>query len=480
MVELHTIAALLSFNETDMLKDVVSSFIASPQIAGFLKTRPKFEQQINEQLQRWGRSLSSEVQHKPAPPELETEFLLYQEALPLPAELFRSHESRLICQLANHSPFHDEAIGLLENLKESNPHLRKQLFLRKWRDSLISRIMCLELEIAEQERERLLQELEQRLEIAGEVEETLNMENPGKLWDLSAATLLQGDSRRLHHYATFLTRNPELQRIAAELGRAARQESEAHSQLTSVETTVMQHEQRDQIPDDLVGVHQSNQLNRLLPTETMLLANPELETIFYKHLAEHRLLNYHFMGQSRTPQTVQTERYTRGENQLPKGPFIVCIDTSGSMSGYPEETAKALCFALLQIALNEGRGCIVQLFSTDVVSYELTGPAGLQEALSFLGCSFKGGTDLTPCFAQVLNRMQEKEYANADAIVLSDFIAQRLPVEMLEQVRDLKEKGNRFNAVSLSRHGKPVLMKIFDAVWRFDTGLQGRLLRRLR
>ena len=340
--------------------------------------------------------------------------------------------------------------------------------------------MHLELKIADQERERLLKELEQRIEIASQVEETLQTQNPGTLWDLSAATLLHGDSRRLHHYAQFLARNPELQRIADELGQAARQESEAQQHLTMVERRVMQYEQRDLVPDDLVGIHQSNQLNRLLPSEAMLLANPDLETIFYKHLAERRLLNYHFMGQSRSPQIQQVEQFTQGENLLPKGPFIVCIDTSGSMSGYPEETAKALCFALLQIALNEGRDCIIQLFSTDVVSYELTGPQGLQEALSFLGCSFKGGTDLTPCFAQTLQRMQEQGYQNADAIVLSDFIAQRLPVEMLERVRDIKEQGNRFNAISLSRHGKPALMKIFDAVWRFDTGLGGRLLRRLR
>ena len=479
MVELHTIATLLSLNEADILKDMVSSFMASPQISGFLQAKPKFEQQIREQLQRWGRGLNSEVQHRPAPPELEAEFLLYQETLTLPAEQFRSHESRLLCQLAKTSAFHQEAISLLENLKEANPHLRKQLFLRKWRDTLVNRIMCIELEMAEQDRDRMLKELEKRMEITSEVEEALDMKDPGTLWDLSAATMPEVDSRRLRHYAKFLPRNPELQRIAAELGRSARQESEATSQLQTIETTALQYEQRDRIPDDLVGIHQSNQLNRLLPSEAMLLANPELETIFYKHLAEQRLLNYHFMGQSRSPQRIQSERYVQGENQIPKGPFIVCIDTSGSMSGYPEETAKAFCFALLQIALNEGRGCIVQLFSTDVVSYELTGPEGLQEALNFLGCSFKGGTDLTPCFAQMLNRMQADEYANADAIVLSDFIAQRLPVEMLEQVRDIKEKGNRFNAVALSRHGKPALMKIFDAVWRFDTGLQGRLLRRL-
>ena len=480
MIELHTIATLLSFNETDLLRDVVSSFMASPQVSGFLQAKPKFEQQIREQLQHWGRSLNSEVQHRPAPPELESEFLLYQETATLSAEQFNRHEKRLLCQLATNSAFHEEARELLEQLRESNPHLRKQLFLHKWRDSLVGRIMHLELEIADQERERLLKELEQRIEIASQVDETLQTQNPGTLWDLSAATLLHGDSRRLHHYAQFLARNPELQRIADELGQSARQESEAQQHLTMVERRVTQYEQRDQVPDDLVGIHQSNQLNRLLPSEAMLLANPDLETIFYKHLAERRLLNYHFMGQSRSPQIQQVEQFTQGENLLPKGPFIVCIDTSGSMSGYPEETAKALCFALLQIALNEGRDCIIQLFSTDVVSYELTGPQGLQEALSFLGCSFKGGTDLTPCFAQTLQRMQEQGYQNADAIVLSDFIAQRLPVEMLERVRDIKEQGNRFNAICLSRHGKPALMKIFDAVWRFDTGLSGRLLRRLR
>ena len=480
MIELHTIATLLSFNEADMLRDVVSSFMASPQISGFLQAKPKFEHQIRDQLNLWGRSLNSEVQHRAAPPELENEFRLYQETLALNAELFRSHEPRLLCQLAQNSPFHGEALELLSQLKESNAQLRKRLFLHKWRDSLVGRIMRIELELADQERERLLKELEQRIEIASQVEETLQTQNPGTLWDLSAATLLHGDSRRLHHYAQFLARNPELQRIADELGRAARQESEAQKHLTTVETRVMHYEQQDQVPDDLVGIHQSNQLNRLLPSEAMLLANPDLETIFYKHLAERRLLNYHFMGQSRSPQIQQTERFTQGENPLPKGPFIVCIDTSGSMSGYPEETAKALCFALLQIALNEGRDCVIQLFSTDVISYELTGPQGLQEALSFLGSSFKGGTDLTPCFAQTLQRMQEQNYSNADAIVLSDFIAQRLPVEMLEQVRDIKEQGNRFNAICLSRHGKPALMKIFDAVWRFDTGLGGRLLRRLR
>ena len=40
-----------------------------------------------------------------------------------------------------------------------------------------------------------------------------------------------------------------------------------------------------------------------------------------------------------------------------RGPFIVCVDTSGSMGGYPEECAKALFLALLKVAMDEKRGC---------------------------------------------------------------------------------------------------------------------------
>ncbi len=165
---------------------------------------------------------------------------------------------------------------------------------------------------------------------------------------------------------------------------------------------------------------------------------------------------------------------------IDKRDLVLLIDTSGSMSGYPEQAAKAFCMALLQIAISEDRPCIIQLFSTDVVSYAVTGPTGLQEAVQFLGSSFHGGTDLAPCMGSVLDDMQQRDFHEADAIVLSDFIAQRLPTPLLAQVQDLKQHGNRFHAICLSRHGKPALMKIFDEVWMFDTGLRGRLLRKLR
>ena len=43
-----------------------------------------------------------------------------------------------------------------------------------------------------------------------------------------------------------------------------------------------------------------------------------------------------------------------------------------------------------------------------------------------------------------------------------------------------QQQHNRFHAVPLSNYGKPSIMKIFDHIWRFDTGLKSRLLRRWR
>lgn len=479
MVDLQTLSLLLSINETQMVQDLVSTVMSSPQVSQFMHEHPMFFKNIQDHVQQWSQSLPAQMKNIPVPDDLQQEYVLYLDTQGLTPEEFTRQSQDLLQQL-QHSDFHTDAQNLLIGLSQATPANRKQLFIQKWREHLASRVLSLEIIFAEQERERMLQQLELRMQIAGELDETLAPQHPGKLWDLTATHLLHGNNSLFRHYAGFLANNPELKKIADALGRAAAQDSSAEEQITRVQIPEWKHEQQEQVPDDLVGIHQNNELNRLISSETVLLTEPELETVFYKQFAERRLLNYQFMGQSRSLETTESERKAFGETEETKGPFIVCIDTSGSMSGYPEDCAKGFCFALLQIALSENRDCVIMLFSTDVVSYELTGPEGLQEALNFLGSSFKGGTDLEPCMQQVMHYMQQSRFSNADAIVLSDFIAQRLSPETEQQALRIKQRGNRFNAVSLSRHGKPALMKIFDNVWKFDTSLSGRVLRKVR
>ena len=56
--------------------------------------------------------------------------------------------------------------------------------------------------------------------------------------------------------------------------------------------------------------------------------------------------------------------------------------------GLPEQYAKAFAYGLMQIALAENRDCYIIIFSTQLITYEVTKENGLSEALSFLSYTF--------------------------------------------------------------------------------------------
>lgn len=207
----------------------------------------------------------------------------------------------------------------------------------------------------------------------------------------------------------------------------------------------------------------------------------ELEYEFYRRLLEHRLLTYRLQGENWREKVSERPVIHQQNEQQPRGPFIVCVDTSGSMGGFNERCAKAFCLALLRVALADNRRCYIMLFSTGIVKYELTGENGLEQAVRFLSQTFRGGTDLSACLSALLDKMDDKQWHDADAVVISDFIAQRLPDEVINKVKQRqKQLQHRFHAVAMSDHGKPGIMRIFDHIWRFDTGLKSRLMRRWR
>ncbi len=78
--------------------------------------------------------------------------------------------------------------------------------------------------------------------------------------------------------------------------------------------------------------------------------------------------------------------------------------------------------------------------------------------------------------------MQGREWFDADAVVISDFIAQRLPDDVVSKVGE--SCGAVFTSIDLTcsgdvGDGKPGIMRIFDHIRRFD-GMRSRLLRRWR
>ena len=275
-------------------------------------------------------------------------------------------------------------------------------------------------------------------------------------------------------------KRPELLQLAEQLGRS-REAKSVPKKDAPMETFRSLVREPATVPEQVDGLQQSDDILRLLPPELATLGITELEFEFYRKLVEKQLLTYRLHGDAWREKITERPVTRQDFDEQPRGPFIVCVDTSGSMGGFNEQCAKAFCLALMRIALADNRRCFIMLFSSEVVHYELTSESGLEQAIRFLSQRFRGGTDLASCFRAIIERLQNPQWVDADAVVISDFIAQRLPDEVIAQVGELQRKHqHRFHAVAMSVHGKPGIMRIFDHIWRFDTGMRSRLLRRWR
>ncbi len=79
--------------------------------------------------------------------------------------------------------------------------------------------------LEEEEREQLLSEVQERMTLSGQLEPILADNNTaaGRLWDMSAGQLKRGDYQLIVKYGEFLNEQPELKRLAEQLGRSRSQ-----------------------------------------------------------------------------------------------------------------------------------------------------------------------------------------------------------------------------------------------------------------
>ncbi|MBY6198128.1 ATPase RavA stimulator ViaA [Vibrio hangzhouensis] len=470
----------LMIADSGLIDTAVNDLMARSQVVALTEKRG-VRSAVKGHLLKWRGSVKKRMTRVCETERFQKELALYQEVIHWDEATFFEQINDVVRQLEWHSAFYLQARRLIEKNKAVNNPMFPRYFCDLWYKSLADAIKQAEISELEASKEKFLADLYQRMETMKEMDTVAEQGDEaaiGRLWDMAAAKLTKTDLKVMHSHAEFLKKNRGLQEIAEQLGRMANDQDDPELNKAQADNVEMVEEQSDEATDDIVGIHESDDLNKLLPNETMFLAYPELEVVFYKHLADKRLMNYKTQGKSRTLKKVRTTEPDNSQIEIEKGPFIVCIDASGSMSGFPEQCAKAMAYALMQIALAEDRECYVILFSTTHITYELTRQDGLREAADFLSYSFHGGTDLEPVLKQSIDLMSTDTYKNADMVVISDFIAPEQSDEMKHKVEQLKEKKNRFHAINLSKYGNPSLMNMFDHCWSYHPNLVGRLMKR--
>ena len=180
-------------------------------------------------------------------------------------------------------------------------------------------------------------------------------------------------------------------------------------------------------PGEVRGVKRSGQIARMLASEAAMVRHPLLKRLWRARFAEQQLLTYE-------DEAVVTQwRWQADANQalassmqaqpLARGPMLVCLDTSGSMRGAPENVAKACVLQALRSAHAMRRPCRLLAFggTGELVERDLSPTAaGLGALLEIMGQGFDGGTDVQTPLERATTLAATPAYAQADILIVSD------------------------------------------------------------
>lgn len=188
-----------------------------------------------------------------------------------------------------HSPFASQARALVTDNATFTPALHT-LFLQRWRLSLVVQATTLNQQLLD-ENEQLLSEVQERMTLSGQLEEVLveNENAAGRLWDMSAGQLKRGDYQLIVKYGDFLTQQPELMKLAEQLG-PSREAKSVQRKTRRWKPSARWSANQPPCPSKWMDCGESDDILRLLPTELSTLGMTELEYEFYRRLVEKQLL----------------------------------------------------------------------------------------------------------------------------------------------------------------------------------------------
>ena len=253
-------------------------------------------------------------------------------------------------------------------------------------------------------------------------------------WDDLQGRLAARDWQAARRAAEWLAQLPALAELIRRLGRAERAadgpappppQAEGGRRAAGVRAvqTVL-----PGAPGEITGIRFTARPERMLASEALMLHHPVLRKLWRARQAEARLLGHdteaRLLDWRADPQAPPREALRDAPPEArERGPVIVCLDTSGSMRGAPENIAKACVIAALRAAHAGRRGCVLIAFggADEIVEHVLgTGGDGLAALLQLMGQGFDGGTDIQAPIERAIERVHQAHWRDADLLLVTD------------------------------------------------------------
>jgi uncharacterized protein with von Willebrand factor type A (vWA) domain len=347
--------------------------------------------------------------------------------------------------------------------------------LAQWDALLYAKIFAYQLQKLEEEQEKYTQLLEAKVEEYQKLMQIITPVSDYLGWDMSRSLWQETSFDIVKEYDDLLEDEKSLKELADLLG--SMREAEIEIEEEAFEKTIIRQEWvvDEHSKAEIVGVHESDDLNNLLSAEVGLLSDENTELLFLKRYADKNLLTFRYEDRK----LVKSENVLTEVNQSvrlkEKGPFIICVDTSESMTGRPEQLAKVLCLGILKMAIKENRRAYLINFSQGIKTLDLYDIASsINEIAKFLRMSFYGGTDISLALYEAVRQLRSNDYQDADVLIISDFIMYKVNKDVLQDVKFFQQnKGTQFHSLTLSSEPNDQILNYFDTNWLYDPKKKG-------
>lgn len=349
--------------------------------------------------------------------------------------------------------------------------------MAQWDALLNTKLLEYQLKHFQESQEDFQDKLEAKVDEYFELKNIVNpvAEYTGRFWDMSRELWKETSFEALKKYDELLQDEKSVKQLADLLGKM--REAEVEIEEDEYENIIVKKEwindptQRAEVK----GVKSSDEISNMLSSETALLSNEETESVFLKRFADKQLQTLRYevkkLVHSKKVYTETRQKKKRRE----KGPFIICIDTSESMEGRPEQIAKVICLAILKMASREDRRAYLINFSSGIKTIDLKNLSqSVDEIAKFLQMSFYGGTDVSLPIYEALRMLETDSYRDADVLIISDFIMYHVDEEVMQQVKHYQQNKNvQFHSITLSDTPESEIVKRFDSNWLYNPDKKG-------
>jgi len=347
--------------------------------------------------------------------------------------------------------------------------------LAQWDALLYAKVLDFQMSKFKEEAEEYVNFMDEKVKEYSKLREFLNPFTDYFGWDLSRKLWQKTSFDILNQYDDLLQNEQSIQELADLLG--SMREAEIEIEEEEFEKTIIRQEWvvDETLRTQIVGTHESDDLSNMVTSEAALLADPDTEVMFLKKYADKQLLTFRYEDKKLVESVDHFTEVNQRVNQKEKGPFIICMDTSESMEGRPEQIAKVLTLGILKMAMNQNRKAYLINFSTGIQTLDLYDIANsINQIADFLRKSFYGGTDATLAIYEALKQLGTNDYEDADILMISDFIMHKLDDDVFQQIKHYQQnKNTQFHCLTLEKNANAELISYFDTNWVYDPKEKG-------